>query len=109
MRRDLLRGFADIAIDSGVQICIENMPNWECFLFRYPDIDLDGTDLALDVGHANTTGTLNEFIKYDIGHFHLHDNHGEKWGLSEDAPVKTVIFTFNSNFITFTMLYLGVY
>ena len=28
--------FADISGDTGVQICIENMPNWECFLFRQP-------------------------------------------------------------------------
>ena len=70
--------FADISGDTGVQICIENMPNWECFLFRQPDIDLNGTGLVLDTGHANTTGTLNEFIKHDIAHFHLHDNHGEK-------------------------------
>jgi sugar phosphate isomerase/epimerase len=70
--------FEDMSMDTGVRICIENMPNWECFLFREPDIDLDGTGLVLDTGHANTTGTLNEFIKYDIAHFHLHDNHGEK-------------------------------
>ena len=69
---------ADITGDTGVQICIENMPDWDCFLFRQPDIDLNETGFALDVGHANTTGSLNEFIKYDIGHFHLHDNYGEK-------------------------------
>ncbi|MCD4767726.1 MAG: sugar phosphate isomerase/epimerase [Methanosarcinales archaeon] len=73
-----IREFADISGDTGVQICIENMPNWECFLFRQPDIDLDGTGLVLDTGHANTTGTLNEFVKHDIAHFHLHDNHGDK-------------------------------
>jgi len=70
--------FADISGDTGVQICIENMPDWECFLFKHPDIDLDGNGFALDVGHASTTGTLSEFLKHDIAHFHLHDNHGEK-------------------------------
>jgi len=37
------------------------MPIRECFLFRQPDIDLDGTGLALDTGYANTTATLNDF------------------------------------------------
>jgi len=73
-----IKQFADITHETGVKICVENMPDWECFLFRYPDLDLDGNGLTLDVGHANTTGTLNEFMKYEIGHFHLHDNNGEK-------------------------------
>jgi sugar phosphate isomerase/epimerase len=73
-----IKQFADITQETGVNICIENMPDWECFLFRYPDIDLDGNTITLDVGHANTTGTLNEFIKLEVGHFHLHDNNGEK-------------------------------
>lgn len=70
---------ADISRDNRVKICVENMPkDWDCFLFQYLDIDLDGIGFALDVGHANTTNTLEEFIKYDISHFHLHDNKGDK-------------------------------
>jgi sugar phosphate isomerase/epimerase len=77
LKRSILE-FADITQDTGVKICVENMPDWECFLFRYPDLDLDGNGLTLDVGHANTTETLNEFMEYNISHLHLHDNNGKK-------------------------------
>lgn len=61
-----------------IEICIENMPSdWNCFLFQYPDLDLGDNGFALDVGHANTTDTLNDFLKYDISHFHIHDNTGK--------------------------------
>lgn len=61
-----------------IKICVENMPSdWNCFLFQYPDLDLGNNGFALDVGHANTTQTLDDFLEYNISHFHIHDNTGK--------------------------------
>ncbi|KGK98114.1 xylose isomerase [Methanococcoides methylutens] len=68
----------DISRDTGVMMCIENMPKWDCFLLRNPDLDLGGNGFTLDIGHANTLGNLNDFLEMgdSISHFHLHDNNG---------------------------------
>ncbi|WP_135609458.1 sugar phosphate isomerase/epimerase family protein [Methanococcoides sp. AM1] len=68
-----------ISKDTGVRICIENMPKWDCFLLRHPELDLGSNGFTLDVGHANTLGNLNNFLDMgeSISHFHLHDNNGE--------------------------------
>ncbi|NYT19645.1 MAG: sugar phosphate isomerase/epimerase [Methanosarcinales archaeon] len=69
-----------ISKDTGVRMCIENMPKWDCFLLRYPCLDLGNNGFTLDVGHANTLGNLNDFLELmgdSISHFHLHDNNGE--------------------------------
>jgi sugar phosphate isomerase/epimerase len=67
-----------ISKDTGVRMCIENMPKWDCFLLRNPGLDLGGNGFTLDVGHANTLGNLNDFLEMgdSISHFHLHDNNG---------------------------------
>jgi len=69
----------NISRDTGVRMCIENMPKWDCFLLRNPDIDLGDNGFTLDVGHANTWGNLNNFLEMgdSISHFRLHDNNGE--------------------------------
>ncbi|MEL4305586.1 sugar phosphate isomerase/epimerase family protein [Methanococcoides sp. LMO-2] len=70
----------NISKDTGVRICIENMPKWDCFLFRHPGFDLGDNGFTLDVGHANTLGNLNEFLETmgdSVSHFHLHDNNGD--------------------------------
>lgn len=64
--------------NTGVCICVENMPNYFMYLFQNPkDIDLKNNNFVLDVGHANITGNLSEFLKMNIDHFHIHDNFGE--------------------------------
>ncbi len=63
---------------TGVLICIENMPAYETYIFKNPDdIDLKGNGFVLDVGHANTTGNLNQFLDMKIDHYHIHDNFGK--------------------------------
>ncbi|WP_440953438.1 sugar phosphate isomerase/epimerase family protein [Methanococcoides sp. FTZ1] len=71
---------SEISANTGVRICIENMPKWDCFIFRDPGIDLGDNGFTFDVGHANTSGNLNDFLESMgdlISHFHLHDNHGD--------------------------------
>lgn len=70
----------NISTDTGVRICIENMPKWDGFLLRRPDLDLGDNGFTLDVGHANTLGNLYDFLITmgdSISHFHLHDNNGQ--------------------------------
>ncbi|MDK2892638.1 sugar phosphate isomerase/epimerase [Methanohalophilus sp.] len=62
--------------ETGVKICLENMPMWECFIFREPGLDLGENFFALDVGHAHTMDNLKDFLDMEIAHFHLHDNNG---------------------------------
>ncbi|MDV0447741.1 endonuclease 4 [Methanosarcinaceae archaeon Ag5] len=75
-----LRRLSEIQEETGVQICVENMPDVDFYLFRRPEeIDLDAFDLpfALDIGHAHTTKTLDEFLNRRVDHYHIHDNDGK--------------------------------
>ncbi|MGD1003942.1 MAG: sugar phosphate isomerase/epimerase [Methanoregulaceae archaeon] len=69
-----------LSIEYGIPCYIENMGNWEYFLIKSPDeLSLIGNAaFALDVGHANQNRCLDEFLKYPIQHFHLHDNNGKE-------------------------------
>ncbi|MEM2321174.1 MAG: sugar phosphate isomerase/epimerase [Candidatus Bathyarchaeia archaeon] len=74
-----------------MKIAIENTPRTFPFVLRcvddfkrfYRELGDDGLELgiALDVGHANIGGELNEMIRsfHDrIVHAHLHDNNGDR-------------------------------
>jgi sugar phosphate isomerase/epimerase len=62
----------------GIRLGIENMPKSDWLFFHKPDLDLHGMGLVLDVGHAKTCGTLNEFLEHpELAHVHLHDNSGQ--------------------------------
>ncbi|MBN2733478.1 MAG: sugar phosphate isomerase/epimerase [Methanomicrobiaceae archaeon] len=57
---------------------VENMPKWDYFFLQRPeDLSLIADiPFALDVGHANMNGCLEEFLEVDVSHFHIHDNDG---------------------------------
>jgi sugar phosphate isomerase/epimerase len=60
-----------------VRIAVENMPGRHSSHFTAPDLDLAGLGLALDVGHAQISGTLDAFLATaEVAHLHLHDNLG---------------------------------
>jgi len=97
-----LAELSKIAENTGVRLCIENMPDADVFLFKNPcEIDFaaySGLECILDIGHANTTRNLNEFLKKPIAHYHIHDNLGDKdahlgfgnGSIGEDALKKIV-------------------
>jgi sugar phosphate isomerase/epimerase len=61
----------------GISICVENMPKSDWLFYSCPGIDLKGLGTVLDVGHANTCGSLDAFLAtQNISHVHLHDNAG---------------------------------
>ncbi|MBC7121310.1 MAG: sugar phosphate isomerase/epimerase [Candidatus Methanosuratus sp.] len=83
----------EYAAQEGVNLCLENMPAGTRLFFQSPQDFLRASeegldfDLTLDVGHANTKGTLREFLallKGRIRHLHLHDNMGSR---DEHLPV----------------------
>ena len=64
----------------GVEVVVENMPGAGHSHFTHPgDLDLRGLGLALDVGHASISGTLDAFLAApppEWRHTHLHSNAG---------------------------------
>jgi len=61
----------------GIKICVENMPRSDWLFYPCPGLDLKGLGTALDVGHANTCGSIDSFLaENSILHVHLHDNAG---------------------------------
>ncbi|MBE0528484.1 MAG: sugar phosphate isomerase/epimerase [Thermoleophilia bacterium] len=65
----------------GVEVVVENMPGAGRSHFAHPgDLDLRGLGLVLDVGHANISGCLDEWLsepQAPLRHLHVHDNNGE--------------------------------
>ncbi|HOB18574.1 MAG TPA: sugar phosphate isomerase/epimerase family protein [Candidatus Methanoculleus thermohydrogenotrophicum] len=85
MQKTALVEIGRYAEDHGVLACVENMINIRDFLCRYPEEILGltegilGIGITLDVGHANTNGQVDAFLKYvgEVDHLHIHDNHGQ--------------------------------
>ena len=74
------------ATEYGVTAAIENMPSFPIMMGQTADelLELiDGTDLKIcfDIGHANTVGTIGDFIDRfsdRIANIHIHDNFGDR-------------------------------
>jgi len=84
LQKEALGEIGVIAEEYGVIACLENMISIKEFLCRDPGElfgiieGIDGIGVTIDIGHANTTGTVDEFLKHlpKADHLHLHDNHG---------------------------------
>lgn len=89
-----IRQICDHAADLDMKIAVENMVNMPALLGRRPEeiagiletVDRENVGFIFDVGHANTNGNVENFLKLkDIMiHAHMHDNHGER---DEHLPV----------------------
>lgn len=87
LNRESLKAILNHGEAAGVRIGVENMPGGQSCLLEKSSEFLELVDeglplqMTLDVGHANTTSQLNDFIR-DMGpriaHLHLHDNMGER-------------------------------
>jgi sugar phosphate isomerase/epimerase len=73
--------------DLGTRVIVENMPNPFPFLMKtvrdfekfYSDFQDEAPDIAFDIGHANTSNQVIEFLdkwRHKIVHIHAHDNDG---------------------------------
>ena len=84
LHKDALREIGRCGIENGVLVCLENMPDIPDFLCRMPEElfgmieGVEGIRATIDIGHANTVGKVDGFLRYlgSAGHVHLHDNHG---------------------------------
>ncbi len=78
--RALDKSLAELSLmedEFGIHLGVENMPKSDWLFFDHLGLDLKGLSFVLDVGHANTCGTLREFLEHpDLIHVHLHDNSG---------------------------------
>jgi sugar phosphate isomerase/epimerase len=84
-QRESLEELSKASMDRGITLALENLSS-EYALFRRVEEGrraiegLDYATICLDVGHANLTGTMKDWIENieDVGHIHIHDNHGSK-------------------------------
>ncbi len=79
---EALRLIARVAAEHDVRATVENMTNIDGFLGRYPqeikEMTENGVGFTLDIGHANTIGSIAPFLRMPIEHVHVHDNNGKK-------------------------------
>ena len=89
-----IQEICDHAAELDMKIAVENMVNMPALLGRRPEeivgiletVNRDNVGFILDVGHANTNGNVDSFLKLKdmVIHAHIHDNHGER---DEHLPV----------------------
>ena len=89
-----IQQICDHAQNLDMRIAVENMVNMPAILGRRPEevmgiietVDRENVGFIFDVGHANTNGNVESFLrlKDKIIHIHVHDNHGER---DEHLPV----------------------
>ncbi|MHC1565035.1 MAG: sugar phosphate isomerase/epimerase family protein [Candidatus Syntropharchaeales archaeon] len=97
VREQVIAGFREIcdhASQYGITIGLENMIEIEMLLARTPEealgivenVGRDNLSITWDVGHSNTTGTIDGFLAVRdwIKHIHIHDNQGRR---DEHLPV----------------------
>ncbi len=82
-----LQIIADTAENYNIDLALENMPNVMQIMGTTPNeiqsmlesVNRDNIHMTFDIGHANTSDNINEFITHCSSffkHFHIHDNHG---------------------------------
>ena len=85
LTRATLKSIDAAATEHNVAIAVENMPRtkWAVFVEPWELLKaIEGTDLGIcfDIGHANITGNIDEFMEHRdrFVNIHIHDNNG-KW------------------------------
>jgi sugar phosphate isomerase/epimerase len=85
LQKEALQVIGKCAVEHNVTACLENMISIKEFLCRFPEEligmteGIEGIAMTFDLGHANTLGKVEDYLKY-VGkarHLHIHDNHGE--------------------------------
>jgi len=108
-----LRTLDRVTAEFGIKMALENMPSFNFFLGRRAEELkelVDGTDMKIcfDIGHANTTGEIDNMIDLLGGrtvNVHVHDNTGDKdehmtvgEGNTDFAKLKRLT-KYNGNFV----------
>jgi len=85
---EAIASLAALAKESGIQMCLENMPkgfsalmnDYESFNLIHDELGREEFKIVLDIGHANTAGEVSTFLDRlsgQIVHVHAHDNQGK--------------------------------
>lgn len=105
---------SDVADDFGINLAIENMPNMIWTTFDSPGELLDviintNVKMCFDIGHANTSNNIVEFLKYSKMYInvHLHDNIGKPdphltigdGNTDFKNTLKTLLINYNGNLV----------
>jgi len=84
LTKESLRTFDLAGKEHGVTLALENMPAMHITMVTTPKMLLDminGTELKVcwDIGHANTTGNIVEYLELRdrFANIHIHDNDGQ--------------------------------
>lgn len=80
---DSLNKIREKGEEYGITIAMENFPEMWLALCSKPEETKDfleetGLEFCLDVGHAYTSGSLDEFLEFEPVNLHIHDNLGEE-------------------------------
>ncbi|MDY6966210.1 MAG: sugar phosphate isomerase/epimerase family protein [Halobacteriota archaeon] len=82
---EALKKLTKCAVDRDITLGLENMVNINWLFGRFPH-EIDGLvetvnsgnmGITFDIGHANLTDSIDEFLKLDFIHVHAHDNFGK--------------------------------
>lgn len=80
---DVLSKWADYTVDVGIVPTIENMPNRSIYFCKDVHehrlfVESCGSNATVDIGHANTSNALSEFlaVTYKVAYHHVSDNDG---------------------------------
>ncbi len=84
--KESLAAIEKVAQDNGVRVALENMPNMGMIMMGRSPGELlpllEGFDLGicLDIGHAHTAGTIDDFLHHKdrVINVHIHDNLGDR-------------------------------
>jgi sugar phosphate isomerase/epimerase len=96
----------DYGKNSGVEVCIENMPNMEGVLYQNVKelnefLKENDLSMTLDIGHENTVNKKTDRYFESVKHIHLSDNNGDfdyHYALGEGSiDFKAVFDIYNQN------------
>jgi sugar phosphate isomerase/epimerase len=84
LQKEALRQIGRCAHEHSVLACLENMIGMKEFLCRLPEEligmteGIEGIGMTFDLGHANTMGNVDNFLRQvnKAHHLHIHDNNG---------------------------------
>jgi sugar phosphate isomerase/epimerase len=84
LQKEALRQIGRCAKEHSVLACLENMISMKEFLCRLPEEligmteGIEGIGMTFDLGHANTMGNVDNFLRQvnKAHHLHIHDNNG---------------------------------
>lgn len=82
LAKESLSELSSFSEEHGVRLAMENLPDMWLSICSKPEetgnfLEELNIDFCLDIGHAYTTNSLDEFLEFSPINVHLHDNNGD--------------------------------